>query len=614
MKRIFAIMLTCTAFMFACNPENPDKPDNPDNPDNPVNPDTPKVEYYESISATLTGSNVKKTWEDGDAIQVYNVTQDGNDVEAKYVLTGGAGTANGTFAPASGVTALEKGGKGYFAAYPYNEDMTFAQHNTFSTSIAAERDGDAPMFAYSDDAATINFSSFMGAVKFALSGKGNIQSLTIEDANTNNILSGNVTVNPKSGKATFKNNSSSKHSISYKFPSKLELDNSTSSEIIIEVPAGAFATGGSITLIDMNNAPLATIEVPAQTVEAGKTANAGTLAFQGVSQTVDLSVAATANCYIIPDCGNYKFKSVKGNSNEAVNPASVEVLWETYNNDQEVAAGSLVKSAAFKDGYIEVTIAEPFHPGNALIAAKDGSGVILWSWHLWIPENPVSNVADADKACWSTELMDRNLGAMIVQPETSGDVATTAAYGLFYQWGRKDPMTGPYTVAGEGMKDIVTPDNDQLSTEEAIANPTQITTGKVNNWNKQQIDDLWDKNGEKTIYDPCPPGYRVPVYNTEFKLWIKRADEDWTFDESKRWFKFNATGIIFPVAGYLSGSKSLSKEGIRALIWSATPGLGDEVEPRGSAAFFDLSRDSGKYYYHSYFKYATGSVRCAVEH
>ena len=612
-------MLAVAAACVACEPKEPENPGGNDTPggnETPGGNDTPKVEYYETISATLSGANMKAKWEAGDEIQVYNVTQDGNDVEAKYVLTSGAGSATGTFAPAEGVTALEKGGKGYFAAYPYDEDMTFAQHNTFSTTIAAERTAAAaPMFAYADDAASLNFSSFMGAVKFTLSGKGNIGSLSLDDANANNIMSGNVTINPKSGKVTFKNGSSSKHSISYKFASKLELDNSTSPEIVIEIPAGCLEEGGSMTLIDMNNAPLAVIEVPGKSVEAGKTADLGKLEFQGQSQTIDLSAAASANCYIIPDIGNYKFKAVKGNSSEAVAAASVEVLWETENvPDGEVAVGSIIASAALADGYVEVAVAEPFHPGNALIAARDGDGNILWSWHLWIPETPVEEVDEPDHIFWKTNLLDRNLGALIVQPETTGDVATYAAYGLFYEWGRKDPMTGPYGVAGEGMADVT---RDKLTLAESIANPTEIATGKENNYWDETLEAqaiFWDNNGEKTIYDPCPPGYKVPAYDTEYKLWIKRADDDWTFDDNRHWFKYNETGISFPACGYLSGGHSLTKEGIRGLVWSANLGLGDEEEPRGSAGFFDLSRDSGKYYYHSYFKYATGSIRCAVEH
>ena len=250
------------------------------------------------------------------------------------------------------------------------------------------------------------------------------------------------------------------------------------------------------------------------------------------------------------------------------------------------------------------------HAGNALIGAKDAENNIIWSWHLWLPETPVTTIPDPTKSFWATEVLDRNLGALIVQPETTGEDPTYAAYGLFYQWGRKDPMTGPYAVAGMGMADIT---EDMITTEQSIANPTMITTGMSNNWNSNNITNLWDNDGAKSIYDPCPPGYKVPVYNTDYKMWNKRADDDWTFDEKKRWFKFNETGITFPTCGYLWKSTALTKEGIRACIWSATPGLGDEEEPRGSAGFFDLSRDSDKYYYHSYFKFAAGSIRCAKE-
>ena len=365
-----------------------------------------------------------------------------------------------------------------------------------------------------------------------------------------------------------------------------------------------------MTLTDMNNVAVAVIELPKQKIEAGKISDAGNLTFKAATQTIDISATGTANSYIVPDAGNYKFPLVQGNSTTKVDAASVAVLWETWNNKDEVAAGSIVKSVAIEDGYAVVEIAEPFHPGNALIAAKASDGTILWTWHLWLPQTPVATVNDPEHHFFATNAMDRNLGALIVCPEIKDGPAPEASYGLFYQWGRKDPFTGPFSVNGTEMADVT---EDVLSTAASIANPTMLTTGKSNNWNAELLTDLWDMDGNKTIYDPCPAGYRVPVYNTDFKLWIKRADDDWTFDVEHFWMKFNELGIVFPVCGYLSGGHSLSKEGVRALIWSATPGLGSEEEPRGSAGFFDISRDSGKYYYHSYFKYAAGSVRCVVE-
>ena len=602
-------MAALTIAFVACEKEPDTKPDGGDNGNGQTNTDPATTGGYDSITLVLKGSNIKTAWAAGDEVQVYCVTTGGADVEAKYVLTEGAGSATGKFAPAAGETALEKGGKDYFAAYPYDADRTFAQHNTFTVVVPAEQTGAMPLFGAAADAANIELSSFMGAVKFVISGEAELKSIALEDNNSNAPLSGNVTYNAKTGKANFKNSSATKHEINYVLPEKLILDGA-SDPFIVEVPAGTLAEGGKITLFDMNGNAAAVLDFPAQTIAAGTVADLGTLSFEAVSQTVDLSIAGTANCYIIPATGEYKFKAVKGNSSEAVEAASVEVFWETREDEEEITEGTIIASAKLVNGYVVVKTAKPLVPGNALIAAKDAEDNIIWSWHLWLPQTTVNTISDPDMSFWKTEVMDRNLGAMAVV-DTTG-TAAKASYGLFYQWGRKDPLVGPFTVSGAATEGLEKASHDLAFW---TAHPNQLTEGDEgsNNW-LTTPEDYWDNEGEKTIYDPCPPGYRVPVYDTEYKFWIKRADENWAFNKDKLWFYFKETGIAFPLCGYLSASSSLSKEGIRSLIWSATPGLGDEHDVRGSAGFFDLSRDSGKYYYHSYFRYAAGSIRCAKEH
>ena len=45
----------------------------------------------------------------------------------------------------------------------------------------------------------------------------------------------------------------------------------------------------------------------------------------------NLSTFESANCYIVSEAGKYKFRTVKGNSNESVGSvSSCEVLWESF--------------------------------------------------------------------------------------------------------------------------------------------------------------------------------------------------------------------------------------------------------------------------------------------
>ena len=173
--------------------------------------------------------------------------------------------------------------------------------------------------------------------------------------------------------------------------------------------------------------------------------------------------------------------------------------------------------------------------GNAVIALRDFSGEIVWSWHIWVTDREVTLTA-ANGYEW----MDRNLGAL---NNTPGDVANR---GLFYQWGRKDPFlpsSAPYTTGnvteanvenhqvGDGTAEwAYTGVRQQLLTEapgnieNAVRHPTQFLKTYYqysgSSWYVTPTNDalkeadLWGGNkmssGYKTIFDPCPLGYMVP--------------------------------------------------------------------------------------------------------
>lgn len=242
-----------------------------------------------------------------------------------------------------------------------------------------------------------------------------------------------------------------------------------------------------------------------------------------VSPAKDLSNPESANCYIIPaSTGYYKFKAVKGCSATSVGTvSSVSVVWETRNTTSAPTKGSIVTNVAYDSStkyiYFNSTSTTA---GNALIAAKDANGNILWSWHIWKAATP-SNVTyyKSDGSSAGT-LMDRNLGAL------NATAGNNLSAGLLYQWGRKDPFMGPAALrsasshmklTGTAMKVVKVTASGVLSGGNASAyatkNPTAYITGaSVNDWyantRANQNDKLW--NTTKTVNDPCPPGYRVP--------------------------------------------------------------------------------------------------------
>lgn len=222
---------------------------------------------------------------------------------------------------------------------------------------------------------------------------------------------------------------------------------------------------------------------------------------------IDLSKDGTANSYIVPPVYSaYNFDcTVKGNSTEQVGEAaSVEVIWETKNTSEAVSLGEIIPSVELLDGKVKFML--PFEPvhGNALIAVKDAAGKILWSWHVWVTDYDPET--DADLYASGAKMMDRNLGALNT---TMGD---TRSYGFYYQWGRKDPFM-TFVSNGENKYVRTYPEDVNVIAESSsttdinttIQNPVKIYKNTVN-WLTDNS--LW--GSIKTMYDPCPVGWRIP--------------------------------------------------------------------------------------------------------
>lgn len=283
----------------------------------------------------------------------------------------------------------------------------------------------------------------------------------------------------------------------------------------------------------------------------------------------DLSSSQTANCYIVSEAGDYKFTPTKGNSDERVGEiASVEVLWETFGTDVTPSIGALVKNVKYEGSVISFETPSTFTEGNAVIAAKDANGIILWSWHIWLTDQPREQVYYNK----SGTLMDRNLGATSATP---GDVG---ALGLLYQWGRKDPFLSSSSISDEIVANstLTWPSNvgSDASTgtiEYATANPTTYIDF-VHIAGCKEMDKNYDwfytgsfftdntrwKNGVKTVYDPCPVGWRVPDGGDNC-IWDKAARGDYTYDITNQGADlsgvFSSDSVVwYPAGWYWSAS------------------------------------------------------------
>ena len=279
----------------------------------------------------------------------------------------------------------------------------------------------------------------------------------------------------------------------------------------------------------------------------------------------DLSAAGTANCYLVQGAGNYKFRSVIGNTDATVgNVKSVEVLWESFGTDEMPNVGDLIASADYKDGYIRFSTPENFRDGNAVIAAKNSKGMILWSWHIWCAEEGWQEQVYYNDA---GTMMDRNLGATSATPGKIGTI------GLMYQWGRKDPFMGASTFTSNTLALSTGTWSAASGGSVALAevNPTTFYT------NTNLPSGSW--LSEKTAYDPCPTGWRVPD-GGENGVWANAmmktdffTDGSLKMDEG---FNFsNAVGeydmIYYPLSGYRHDDNgSLSSVGDFGEYWSCS--------------------------------------------
>ena len=233
---------------------------------------------------------------------------------------------------------------------------------------------------------------------------------------------------------------------------------------------------------------------------------------------IDLSADETANTYMVTKAGNYKFKAtVKGNG--GIDPVTgetaiaitgivgVKVLWELWSQGRAIKHDGTDYDIFYRDGYVYFSTPDTFTSGDAYVAVYDSKKTILWSWLIWaIGEEPTETTYDG------LTIMDRNLAAI-----GTGNVQCR---GLMYEWGRKDPFPSPNN--GSYAPNSFVPSNGdvfkviQTTNGETVAYTVENPTTYFGWWSpaywqteEEFTLDMWWSNA-KTIYDPCPPGWKVP--------------------------------------------------------------------------------------------------------
>ena len=339
------------------------------------------------------------------------------------------------------------------------------------------------------------------------------------------------------------------------------------------------------------------------------------------SMAKDLSATESSNCYIVTEPGVYKFKAVKGNSSEPIGEVKmVNVLWETFGGMMSPDACELIEATSYKDGYAAIRVPANFKEGNAVLVAKNSIGEVLWSWHFWLTsEYPKEHVY----ANGAGTLMDRNLGSL------SMEKGNPKGFGLLYQWGRKDPFPGSATLNGSAMAKTTAKVYATMSSSTdgtidfSIKNPSTIifTDGRSTDWlyndGSKGIDNTrWQST--KTIYDPCPAGWRVPDGGSK-GLWYKAGiptgggfpypEEDYKCAGITIPAEYSGEDAWYPAAGSISAvDGSFVEVGRDGMYWSVTPCGRTDVY---GFNFYYYMKNTGYVYHSPMFTRATAaSVRC----
>ena len=318
-----------------------------------------------------------------------------------------------------------------------------------------------------------------------------------------------------------------------------------------------------------------------------------------------------------------------GGANNGVDGA--EVVWADAANLVHSPSITHVGGEGFLD--FEVTAAD-IQSGNAVVAVTKGNGAsktVVWSWHLWFaPKDALSTIAVTNHQNVVYNFTKETLGWKLIQwngstysnartvkvkveqtvanngtkqatviniSQNPGSVQKGAA--TLYQFGRKDAFPG---VATADIKQGSITENagNNMSIQNGIRNPGSFYTWGASWWSTPptgySYDNLWsadntgvglnDNSVVKTVYDPCPVGFKMPPTKA-FSGFTANGQNDGTMNVDgtdnlqtyqsnfghNLWTSSSKTATInFPASGYrFNDDGSLLNVGVSGCYWSALP-------------------------------------------
>ena len=508
------------------------------------------------------------------------------------LLAGGEGTTSGEFGP---VTKAD-----LYLASTSSSSANGVSGNTMRISIpTTQGHNDAlsllnPAVAKSNNE-NLTFTYLAGVVNVNISGPYMLRKATLAGKN-NRRLSGSGVVDMATATPRLALGSDASKTVVADFGAAgINIEGGATLRFVI--PAEDYSADGFTLTLDAVTGQTYSMEIEGINVQRNAIATLPAIVWESSQDdSNNLSKLGYANCYMIHNAGDYSFKTRLVDNTPINNIAKVDWLWVSTVAGQ--SGNALISNIKYENG--TVTFTASAHEGNALLAAFDEAGNIVWSWHIWMTDKPEvydfqnNSIPQSGGLTDGYYCMDRNLGA--TDATALGGYET---FGLYYQWGRKDPFigdkqeersrdnenggwkenvktfgnSGSLTVCNTAYaqaKWVTTPTNSTIGTiAYATANPMTFLysgTGNVANWldvkglssaEKNNIcydpdKSLW-RPFQKSNYDPCPVGYQVPrkamwvalganAVVTDYKGFVETTDAG-----AESWF---------PMAGYRSAHPS----------------------------------------------------------
>ena len=443
---------------------------------------------------------------------------------------------------------------------------------------------------------SLEFNYLAGVVIVDVQGEHNLRKATLS-GNNNRRLTGSGVVDMSTDTPRFSlGNDASKDAIFDCGTAGASLVNGVTLRFVI--PAAEYTEGLTLTL-EATTGQTYSIELEGCTVERNTVCEYDAITWEShQNDGNDLSKLGYANCYMIHGAGDYSFKTRLVDNTPVNGIAKVDWLWASAVEGE--SGNALISDINYADGLVTFTASGK--EGNVLLAAFDEAGAILWSWHIWITDMPAvidfqnNAIPQSGGQTDGYYCMDRNLGA------TSADRADGfETFGLYYQWGRKDPFIGdrseerardtqnggwmnvaePFanssslTVCNPAYSEAkwtmsnTTVENGSIAY--ATAHPMTFLNGDPNaskadwlkkdnfessEWSNLIYDadkSLW-RPFQKSNYDPCPVGYQVP----RKAMWVSLVSTNCVFTQYEGFVHTAADGqsVWFPLAGYRSAHPS----------------------------------------------------------